>query len=149
VLLPTKKTAFFQKNGDEERKSKRETCAEFMKTILCIDDDADVLEMYQDLLERKGYAALTAPHGDIGIALCRQHALDAVVLDFNMHGMDGPQVAAAIRLERPNLPIVICSGAPDHLHESMRSFADALVRKGDGPAALLAAIEKVTDRYDS
>ena len=114
-----------------------------MVTILCIDDEPAILDLYGALLESKGYKVLTAPDGPTGIALTRKHAIDAVVLDFNMCGMDGNQVAQVLRTEQPTLPVVIRSGCPEAIPESLKWFADVLLHKGDGPLALLLAIEKI------
>lgn len=113
-----------------------------MATVLCIDDDAGILGMCRALLEGRGYSVLTAPDGATGIAISRKHSIDAVVLDFNMTRMDGNEVAAVLAKEQPTVPVVICSGSADDLPESLKWFADALVPKGDGSGALLAAIEK-------
>jgi len=114
-----------------------------MATILCIDDKPILLELYGALLASKGYKVLTASDGATGIALTRKHAIDAVVLDFNMPGMDGDQVAQALREEHPTLPVVIWSGSPQETLESLKWFADVLLDKGDGPLALLLALEKI------
>lgn len=112
-------------------------------TILCVDDEPTLLELYGTLLESKGYKVLSAPDGPTGIALTRKHAVDAVVLDFNLPGMDGNQVAQVLRKEQPTLPVVIWTGSPDETPESLKWFADVLLHKGDGPLALLLAIEKI------
>ena len=114
-----------------------------MATILCIDDDPQLLEIHQAFLESKGYRVLAAADGLTGIALTRKHAIDVVVLDFNMPGMDGNQVTQVLMKEQPTLPVVICSGSPEEIPESLKWFADASLHKGDGPDTLLAAIEKV------
>ena len=114
-----------------------------MATILCVDDDPVILELHGTLLRSKGYEVFTAPDGPTGIVLTRTHRIDAVVLDFNMPGMDGNEVAQVLRKEQPNLPVVIWTGCPDETPESLRWFADALLYKGDGPLPLLLAIEKI------
>ena len=114
-----------------------------MATILCVDDDPVILELHGTLLRSKGYEVFTAPDGPTGIALTRLHRIDAVVLDFNMAGMDGHEVAQVLRKEQPTLPVVILSGYPDETPESLRWFADVLLHKGDGPLSLLLAIEKI------
>ena len=111
-----------------------------MATILCIDDDAGILEMYKAVLEVRAHMVITAPDGTSGIALSRKHAVDAVVLDFNMPGLNGDEVAAVLMKEQPTLPVVICSGSAD-LPESLKWFAGTSVWKGDGIGALLAAID--------
>src|SRR5579862_6814398 len=97
-----------------------------MATILCIDDDVALLEMLKELLESKGYAVLTAADGLSGAALIHGQSIDAVVLDFNMPGMDGAQVAQLIMQERPVPPIVVCSGCLYEVPEWLKWFADAL-----------------------
>ena len=60
-----------------------------------------------------------------------------------MPGVNGGQVAEVLMTEQPTLQVVICSGCPDNLPESVKWFADGLVSKGDGPGALLAAIDRL------
>ncbi len=91
-----------------------------MATILCIDDNRNILEVQQLLLESKG-----------------------VVLDFNMPGMDGNQVAQVMAQEQPTLPVVIWSGYLGEIPESLRWFAYAVLHKGDGPDVLLSVVESL------
>ena len=114
-----------------------------MATILCIDDDPALLELHGTLLRSKGYEVFTAPDGLSGIAITRQRQIDVVVLDINMPGMDGNQVAEVLKTEQPTLPVVIWSEGPEEVHESLKWFAAALLYKGDGPLPLLLAIEKI------
>jgi DNA-binding response OmpR family regulator len=114
-----------------------------MPTILCIDDDANILELQKRILEAKGYAVLVSPDGATGITLASSHPVDLVVLDFKMPDMDGGEVAAALLREQPDLPIVICSGFFDSVPEWLRWFAAAYVPKGDGPGVLLSRIQEL------
>ncbi len=113
-----------------------------MPTILCIDDDAKILELQKSIFEAKGYTVLLAADGPGGIALASQNAVDVVVLDFKMPGMDGGQVAEALLQRQPNLPIVICTGFFDSVPEWLRWFATAYVEKGEGPNVLLSAVQE-------
>lgn len=70
-----------------------------MRTILCLDDDPRVLETRKALLERKGYRVLIAPNGTAGTEISRKHSIDAAVLDFNMPGINGNEVAAGFMKE--------------------------------------------------
>jgi DNA-binding response OmpR family regulator len=117
--------------------------------VLCIDDDATILELHKSLLETKGYTVLTAPDGLAGVALARTNCLDAVVLDFKMPGMDGNQVAEVLMKEHPNLPVLICSGCPFEVPESLKWFASAYLEKGDGPKVLLSALEELTQASET
>ena len=116
-----------------------------MATILCIDDDPRILELHNAVLGGSGYTVLTALDGLTGIALTRNHSIDAIVLDFNMAGMDGSAVAQALMQEHPKLPVVVCSGCLDDIPESLKWYADALLEKTDGPEALISTIAKLTN----
>ena len=114
-----------------------------MASILCIDDDPRVLDLYKALLGAKGYTVLTAPDGPTGLAITRKYSISVVVLEFRMPGLDGNQVAQVLMQEHPKLPVVICSGFSDEIPESLKWFADAVLEKGDGPDILVSAIDKL------
>jgi CheY-like chemotaxis protein len=114
-----------------------------MPTILCMDDDPNILELQKSILETNGYTVLIARDGPTGIALASVHPVDVVVLDFKMPGMDGGQVAEVVLKEKPDLPIVMCTGYFDAVPEWLRWFAAACLQKGDGPQALLSAIQEL------
>ena len=114
-----------------------------MATILCIDDESKILEVQRALLESKGYKVLSASDGPTGIALARKLLIHAVLLDFNMPGMDGNQVAQVLMKEHPALRLVVWSGCLDEIPESLKWFADVVLSKGDGPETLLPVLEKI------
>jgi CheY-like chemotaxis protein len=81
-----------------------------MATIVCFDDDPGVLLLHKMLLENDGHTVLTACDGPTAVSLCQQNRIALVVLDYLMPGMDGGEVAAELRCQQPELPIVLCSG---------------------------------------
>ena len=116
-----------------------------MATILCIDDDSRILELHNAVLSGSGYTVLTALDGLTGIALTRNHSVDAIVLDFNTAGVDGNVLAQLLMKEQPNVPVVIWSGCLDDIPESLKWYANAVLDNTDGPDALIAAIESLVD----
>ena len=113
-----------------------------MPTILCIDDDANFLELEKSSLETEGYTVVVATDGPTGITLASKSPVDAVVLAFKLPGMDGGQVAEVLFRKQPDLPIVVCTGFFDAMPEWLRWFAAACVEKRDGLDALLSAIQQ-------
>src|SRR5271156_820650 len=77
--------------------------------ILCIDDEELGLEIRKIVLEREGYAVLTARDGASGLSIFNSQEVDAVILDYAMPGLDGGQVAAAMRQRKPTIPILMLS----------------------------------------
>lgn len=111
-------------------------------TVLCIDDEVVGLEVRRAVLERAGYHVLTAADGAEGLDLFFSHAVDAVVLDYNMPGMNGGEVASAMRQRRPEVPILLLS-AYVGLPREVASLADLLLTKGEGPAELLDKVDQL------
>ncbi len=80
------------------------------RTVLVIDDEELVRDIVARMVEDLGYAAVTAADGKAGLALVDSQAVDAVLVDLSMPLMSGADVVAALRLRRPNLPLILCSG---------------------------------------
>jgi CheY-like chemotaxis protein len=78
-------------------------------TILCIDDHWNGLLGRKMLLERNGYRVLEATGGDEGLKLFHTHAVDAVVLDYQMPGMNGDVVATKMKRMKAHVPIMLLS----------------------------------------
>ena len=107
--------------------------------ILCIDDEDLGLEIRKMVLEREGFTVLTAKDGKSGISVFETEPVDAVVLDYAMPGMDGGQVAAALRARRPDLPILMLS-AYVALPENVMRVVSVSATKGDGAFALVGKL---------
>jgi signal transduction histidine kinase/CheY-like chemotaxis protein len=82
------------------------------KQVLVIDDDPAVRAVIEEMLRILGRKALLAEGGSAGLALLEEHhaAIDSVILDLNMPGMDGWECLDRIRESHADLPVLICSG---------------------------------------
>ena len=79
--------------------------------ILAVDDDALILVNTAAMLEDLGHEVTTAYSGHEALsALARMNRVDLVVTDQAMPGMTGTELIAAIRWERPDLPILLATG---------------------------------------
>jgi twitching motility two-component system response regulator PilH len=67
------------------------------RLVLIIDDDVIERELLQRCLAVAGYRVLTAPGGEAGMALAREHRPDLIVLDVVMPGMNGFQTCRQLR----------------------------------------------------
>src|SRR5690348_5627268 len=117
-----------------------------MSKLLCIDDIPEGLALRSLMLEAKGYEVLTACDGPTGIAMARENAVDAVVLDYKMPGMMGDEVAATLKREHPDLPIVLLKGVEVGLPEVLLRMIDAYIGKGQPSTVLLTAIQQVVEQ---
>jgi CheY-like chemotaxis protein len=122
-----------------------QACRAPKRTILCIDDDAAVLKYEKALLERSGYKVLSTLSPQQGVTLAMRPQVDAVVLDYQMPGMNGDKVAAAIKRSRPEVVIVIFSAS--EIPEEAVKLADAVVPKLDAAGQLLPVVAHLCNRF--
>lgn len=113
--------------------------------LLCIDDEKLGLEIRKAVLERAGYRVMTALDGNSGLELFRTQPIDGVVLDFFMPGMDGGQVAAEMRRNRPEIPILLLT-AYINLPQEVVQMAEFTLLKGEGPEELLSKIRLMLEK---
>ena len=111
-------------------------------TILCIDDHWNGLIGRKMLLENNGYQVLEATGGDEGLKLFRSHAVDAVVLDYQMPGMNGDVVAKKMKRENSHIPIMLLS-AYGPLPKNKLEAVDRFLSKSQPPAILLSALQSL------
>ena len=114
-------------------------------TILCIDDEELGLEIRKLVLEREGYDVLTAVDGPSGLSIFDSHNVDAVILDYAMPGLDGGQVAAAMRQKKPSIPILMLS-AYVTLPENVMRVVDISTTKGDGALTLIGMLKELLEK---
>jgi len=86
--------------------------AEPSPTVLLVDDDHRVRLTTTMLLEHRGYRVVEAASGEEALESMHDAATEAhlVMLDLNMPNMGGREVYRRIRRERPDLPVLLCSG---------------------------------------
>lgn len=99
--------------------------------ILIVDDQEPVLRVTARMLQRCGWSPLCATDGQQAIEVFQQESVSihAVLLDLGLPKLSGAEVFNQLRVLRPNIPIVICTGL---------SEADVLERlNGIEPTAIL------------
>ena len=84
---------------------------------LVIDDDPDAAESLASLLELNGYQVRFALSGTEALALLQQYKPMCVLLDFNMPGMDGLEIAKSLKQRYGNDVILIAVTGMDEGNE--------------------------------
>jgi CheY-like chemotaxis protein len=81
--------------------------------VLVVDDDQGVRELLTTALKQDGFAARSAPSGEIGYAMAQKHTPAAVLTDLHMPGgMSGYELVARLRSQKltAKTPIIIVTG---------------------------------------
>ena len=83
--------------------------------ILIVDDEIQNRRLLETLLEPEGYLTLSAATGEEALASVARHPPDLILLDIMMPGMDGHQVARALKADpvTASIPIVMLTAPID------------------------------------
>jgi CheY-like chemotaxis protein len=114
------------------------------KTILCIDDNDGVLEYQKALLEKRGYAVLTASSARQGLQIAADRGVAAVIVDYHMPEINGHEVALEIKRLKPNTPIVMVS-SDEEIPSDVLEVVDAFVPKHETPSLLVPVLTRICD----
>jgi CheY-like chemotaxis protein len=96
------------------------------------------------MLGSSGYEVVVAENGAEALQLFRPREFDAVILDYEMPGMNGGELAAEIKRRSSLVPIIMVSGCQPVVEEAPR-FVDAAVAKGSRMDRLLEKLEMLLD----
>ena len=116
--------------------------------VLVVDDDPDVAQYTRTLLERRAECVVMA----VGDAHQAQRAMaqfnpDVVVTDIEMPGMTGLELLAALRADRPDLPVVVMTAhvSVDYAVSALRGQADEFITKPIDSAHLVATVLRLAE----
>jgi PAS domain S-box-containing protein len=112
------------------------------RTVLLVEDEPAVRVLAADMLRERGYAVLEAKDGPSGLAaLAGAARVDLLVTDVGLPGLNGRQLAEAVRVRRPALPVLFITGYAGTALDEALPPGMAVIAK---PFALDAFVEKVT-----
>lgn len=120
------------------------------KTVLVVDDDADLLEMVRTYLTREEFFVLTAGSSEDMTARMAEKSVSLVLLDLNLGREDGLTVLRDLR-QVSEVPVIILTGKGDMVDKivGLEVGADDYVVKPFHLRELLARIRSVLRRTDS
>src|SRR5262245_42771902 len=78
-----------------------------MIKILLIDDESQNLEALATVVERDGYTPVKASSGEVALRLLEHEAIDLVITDLKMPGMDGFALLKKIKAQQPNVAVIV------------------------------------------
>jgi len=95
----------------QEAKSLKRVIVENPKArILCVDDEAVILDSFRKILVIDGYSVDTVEKGKEAIALVKTNHYDFVYVDLKMPEMNGVEVTKLVKHVRPDIDVIIITG---------------------------------------
>lgn len=98
------------------------------ESILVVDDEPSLLALARDILSRQGYKVLCGANGDEALSLLRNNSVNLVISDVIMPGMTGYELAGKIRLEFPDIKVLIVSGFDETSHVDKTKEIDQVLK---------------------
>lgn len=119
-----------------------------MFTILVVEDNADMRELFCTVLSDSGYRCLPAADGTEALDIMDKEYVDMIVADIMMPGMDGYSLTSAVRDADMDLPILLVTAKDqfDDLQRGFRSGADDYMVKPINVKELVLRVEALLRR---
>jgi CheY-like chemotaxis protein len=134
------------------------------KRLLVVDDELPVLKLVTRILATDHYEITSAESGEMAVRVMQQpgfKAVDLLVTDLQMPGMNGRELAALVRQTNPQVRVLYVTGFADTLFKGVNELgpAESFIEKPFGADGILEAtrllmfgqiskMEKQTDRRD-
>lgn len=126
------------------------------RKVLMVDDDAGFVEVLKERIQSWGYACLTSLSGQEALNVLASEAVDIVILDYMMPGMDGLATLKEIRKKYKDLPVIMFTAHPDgrslfgsrelHVNAFLPKLSSAADTSVSLKSAMLLVIAQQKDR---
>jgi DNA-binding response OmpR family regulator len=120
-----------------------------LASILIIEDEPELVRVLRSYLEKAGYSVESAFRGDTGLSTWEHKRPDLVILDLNLPGMDGLDVAREIR-RKTNTPIIMLTARVEETDQliGLELGADDYITKPFSPRVVVARVRALLRRSE-
>lgn len=119
--------------------------------VLLVEDEDSIRKFVKINLERSDFQVIEAETGEKGVEIARKEAIDIVVLDVMLPGIDGFQVCKILREEYPNLGIIMLTAKSQDIDKIMglEYGTDDYMTKPFNPTELVLRVKSLSRRMES
>ncbi len=119
-----------------------------MKKILVVDDEIGIRQSLKKILEKEGYEVLTASNGEEAFKVIRSEAVDLLISDIRMAGMDGLELLKVCKSVSPYTEVIMITGyaSVDTAVDSMKQGAYDYITKPFKKADIVKAVQKAIEK---
>ena len=118
------------------------------KSILCVEDEPEMIDLMRLILGRRGFEVKGAAGGIEGIKMIRQELPDLVLLDLMMPDMDGWEVYQQMKADEKtrHIPVIVVTAKAQSIDKVLGlhiAKVDDYLAKPFSPQDLLSSVERV------
>jgi PAS domain S-box-containing protein len=118
------------------------------RRVLVVDDNPQIAQLVQDILEDAGYEVLIANDGSEGLAIAHREALDLILMDLQMPGLNGVEVTRRLKTDPATraIPIIALTAQamPEEREQALAAGLDDYLTKPIELRVLVDAVERWT-----
>ncbi len=119
--------------------------------ILVVDDEPVARQSLSDILRLEGYGVNAVPNGQAAVEYVRTHAVDLMVVDLRMPGMDGLEVIRVVNQTSPDTEVILLTayGSTETAIQALRLRVHDYLLKPALPTQIIASVKKGLVRRDA
>lgn len=119
-------------------------------TILLVEDDSFLSNIYKTKFEMEGFEVISAADGEAGLALAKSKKVDVILLDILLPKMDGFSVLKELKADKnaKDVPVILLTnlGQKDDVSRGLELGAtDYLIKAHFKPSETVAKVRKVIE----
>jgi two-component system, cell cycle response regulator DivK len=120
-------------------------------SVLIVDDNADILAAYAEILRQRGLEVVTAADGATALEVAFRVHPDVILIDLWMPHMDGFETTRALKADprTKGTPVAAFTSLGYTERKAESAGCDAFLRKGGDPEQLLLTIRKLVQGSNS
>lgn len=119
--------------------------------ILVVDDEPVARQSLSDILRLEGYNVSAVANGEQAVEHVRNHAVDLIVLDLKMPGLNGLDVVQVVNQISPDTEIILLTafGSMESAVEALRQRVHDYLLKPASPGQILESVKRGLERRDA
>lgn len=115
--------------------------------LLLVDDEEQFLVTAKKLMDKRGVNTFVCSNGFDALRILKERRIDVVLLDLKMPGINGVEVLRKIKLNHPDIEVILLTGhaSVDSAVEGLKLGACDYLMK---PSTIPDILEKVKEAYE-
>ena len=120
------------------------------KTVLIIEDDADIIELLTIHLKDLGCKMISACNGQKGLAIAKEERFDLIILDIMLPGLNGMEICRKIRQTDRHTPILMLTAKSEEIDKvlGLETGADDYLTKPFSVREFIARVKVIFRRSE-
>ena len=124
-----------------------------LKKVVCVDDEAEMIDLVKYILMREQFVVTGAPNGKMGLEIIKKIQPDLVILDLMMPEMDGWEVYQYMQAQKSmaDIPVIILTAKAQSIDRVLGlhiARVNAYLTKPFKPQELLETIDRVLTKSE-